>query len=273
MIIEKAYGKVNLALEIVGKREDGYHELKSIMVPVDIYDELYFEESDKIELISELKIEDNIILKAAKLLKETFNVNKGARITLVKRIPVAAGMAGGSADCSATLRGLAKLWKIDTTIDELAQLSAKLGSDTIYCVYNVPSAVFGRGEIVKPLNANLKANVIIINPRFPVSTKEIFMNHKIVKHEENDFNKLVESFYTDNVDNVNKNIYNDLEKTTFNLYPRLEELSKRISAYLPNIMMSGSGPTLFALTNDLPLLENVKKLFENECLIIISSLK
>ena len=104
-MIEKAYAKINLILDIVGKREDGYHEHKSLMIPLDFYDELTFEDSDTIQLISNVDIENNAILKTVELIKDTYHIQKGVKITLQKRIPIGAGLAGGSANISATIRG------------------------------------------------------------------------------------------------------------------------------------------------------------------------
>ena len=170
----KCPAKINLTLEVVNKREDGFHELETIMVPINLYDILYFEENNSNEMILlDNTIEDNSILKAAKLFQQTYKT-KGATIKLKKRIPLEAGLAGGSADSSATLRGLNRLFKLNIPLKELESLAAKLGSDNVFCLYNHAAICRGRGELLEFINDDFRFNVTVIKPSFGILTKEAF---------------------------------------------------------------------------------------------------
>lgn len=265
MVIEKAYAKINLTLDVINKREDGYHELKSIMSPLSLCDELIFEDYDDIVLEDNFNIKDNIILKAAHLLKEEYNVEKGAKIKLIKRIPIEAGLAGGSADASATLRGLNKLWGLGLKINELAKLSEKLGSDTIFCTYNRLAYVSGRGEKISFIPSNIDTYCLLIKPYFGVSTKKVFENHIINYKGTGRFEDCLKS-----IDSGKKiPVYNDLLGTTLEIYPELKDLFIEVQKYNKDVMMSGSGPTLYVLSNDRIHLNNLYRKFvsSNICFI------
>lgn len=239
MIIEKAYAKLNLTLEVKGKRKDGYHELESLIVPIDIYDVLYFENSS-IDSYEGIEIDNNNILKTVKLFKETFNISKCVKVKLEKNIPIQAGLAGGSSDSSAVLRGLNKLWELNLSNSELCKVAQNLGSDNPYCVYQRPMIMSGRGEILKSVNYHNDLPILIIKPSFGVSTKEIFNNYKASKGLKTDLNNLI--------------LFNDLEKITLNLYPELKDLYNYIKSFGFDVHMSGSGPTLFVIDNNIDAL-------------------
>lgn len=218
--MEKAYAKVNLYLHVLGKREDGFHNLDTLMVPIDLYDELYFYDCDEIIVDSEIK--DNIVLRVADYLYEKYKPNKKVRIVIKKRIPVGAGLAGGSADCSAALRGLNIFWKLNLSIEELAQISLLFGSDTLFCMYNKPAIIRGRGEHIKFFDVD-DATLLLVNPKINVSTKEVFRLYLETDKGEN-----------------------DLEMALLRLYP---ELNKMKEEYLKEglvLHLSGSGSTYFA---------------------------
>lgn len=242
MIKEYAYAKVNLTLEIKGKRDDGYHELESLIVPIDLYDELIFEEAN-IDLYVGPHIDNNNILKTVKLFKNEYNINKCVKVTLKKNIPIQAGLAGGSSDSSAVLRGLNRLWHLNKSFDELKALAEVLGSDNPYCVYQRPAIMRGRGEKLEFVDFKCNKNILLIKPDFGVSTKEIFQAFK------------------NNTTNKENEIFNDLEKTTLELYPKLNDLYKEIKSLGYEPHMSGSGPTLFVLGDDLTALD---KYFSNK---------
>ena len=154
MFVERAYAKLNLTLEVLGKREDGYHDLASIIQTVDLWDELEFEGGDGVEFEcsdESLNGTDNLVVKAAKVLHEAVGRNLGAKIVLRKRIPIAAGLGGGSADAAATLRGLNRLCGLGLSEDELVEIGAKVGSDVPFLVSGGTGLVGGRGETMEPL--------------------------------------------------------------------------------------------------------------------------
>ena len=179
MIYEKAHAKINLALDVVSKRNDGYHELKMIMIPLDLHDQLSFELHDDIILTSNLEIKDNAVLKTAYLIKEKYNVDQGVSINLTKHIPVGAGLAGGSADIAATIRGLNRLWNLNLNKDQLESVALSLGSDTLFCLYEKPAYVHGRGEYIEFLDSPEFDDIYLFYPNISVSTAHIFKPHVV----------------------------------------------------------------------------------------------
>jgi 4-diphosphocytidyl-2-C-methyl-D-erythritol kinase len=156
-LVVKAPAKINLSLDVLHKRPDGYHEVEMIMTTIDLADrvELTLLDSDKINILSHNRFvpddQRNLAFQAAQLLKERYHVNKGVTIMIEKNIPVAAGLAGGSSDAAATLRGLNKLWKLGLTLDELADIGSEIGSDVSFCVYGGTALAKGRGEKITEL--------------------------------------------------------------------------------------------------------------------------
>ena len=176
MIKEKAYAKVNLSLRVYPTNEDGYHNINSLMVPIDLYDELYFSFSDKDEVVTNIYIENNVILKTLKLFKETYKLKENVKIEVNKKIPIAAGLAGGSSDASATLRGLNRLFNLNISLKELEKLANMLGSDNTFTLYSKPAICTGRGEILDFISKIKEIPLIIIKPNLLLSTKTIYNN-------------------------------------------------------------------------------------------------
>jgi 4-diphosphocytidyl-2-C-methyl-D-erythritol kinase len=167
-ITEKACAKVNLTLEILGKRRDGYHNLASVMQTVDLYDTITISESDEIVVScddDQITPEINLATKAANVLNERAGTSNGARIAIEKKIPVSAGLGGGSTDAAATLRGLNKLWNIKLSLDELTEIGADIGSDVPFLVRGGTSLVQGRGEDVTPVTAAKIPKFLILTPK------------------------------------------------------------------------------------------------------------
>lgn len=244
MVIEKAYAKINLALEVVKKREDGFHELKMIMLPLELHDTLTFELSDHVELVSNIDIKNNAILKTVAYMQQKYRINENVKITLDKRIPIGAGLGGGSADISATIRGLNTLFGLNKTLSELEEDANALGSDTLFCLYNKPAYVHGRGDEIEFLNQVPITDIYLFNPGIEISTKEVFLNHKI-EEKTRDFSKLLEDYKNENLESFFKNTYNDLHKTAILISKELEKYEKNIKKVSKNAYMSGSGSTYF----------------------------
>ncbi len=179
-LLVKAPAKINLSLDVLHKRPDGYHEVEMIMTTIDLADriELTLLNQNKIHILSQNRyVPDdsrNLAYQAAQLLKDRFQVEKGVIISIEKTIPVAAGLAGGSSDAAATLRGLNKLWDLGLTIDELAELGSEIGSDVSFCVYGGTALAKGRGEIITRLPAPPTCWVILAKPFIGVSTSEVY---------------------------------------------------------------------------------------------------
>ena len=247
MAMEFAYAKLNLSLNILGKRPDGFHNLESIMVPVvDLYDTLEFEARDDNQfIIVDDAINDNIILKAAKLFQEKYHT-KGAIIKLTKRIPTEAGLAGGSADASATLRGLNKLFNLNISLHELEELASSLGSDTVFCLYNKAAICKGRGEILEFINFDFSFNTWILKPSFGLLTKDVFRHYKGVKTLIQT-NEILFSLKNNNIDKLDNFISNDLYEPASLVNNKIEKIVKILNENHLNAHMSGSGSTVFII--------------------------
>ncbi|MGM9971137.1 MAG: 4-(cytidine 5'-diphospho)-2-C-methyl-D-erythritol kinase [Anaeroplasmataceae bacterium] len=262
MIVEKAYAKVNLSLEVLDTREDGFHPVNTIMVPVDLYDELTFSPSDEIIYRPSYDIEDDIVIKALRLFYNKYKITKGVCITLEKGIPIQAGLAGGSSDAAATLRGLDKLFGINAELSELEDLANMLGSDVAYCLYQSASYCTGRGEIVQPIYKDYKKwDITLIKPDFGISTKAIYDAYVWDKtsHEEQT-KMIIEALENNDLDKLKKNIYNDLASISIFKTP-LYDIYKDVKELGYDVFLSGSGPTLFIL-GEKPNLDSIKKKYE-----------
>ena len=262
MIKEKAYAKINLTLDVVEKRVDGYHELKMIMIPIDFYDELYFEKNDEIVLESNIEIKENAILKTVELMKERYKINEGATIKLIKKIPLGAGLAGGSANIAATIRGLNQLWNLNLEKEELEEIALKLGSDTLFCLYNQPAYVYGRGDKIEWIPYPDIEAIYLFTSDIHVSTKEVFKHHRI-KHRFDRFPSVYHLYLNQEFEQFIEKTYNDLTKTTLKLYPTLKQKFYQIKKIDKNVKMSGSGATFYSVSfksNDLDFESKIKEI-------------
>jgi 4-diphosphocytidyl-2-C-methyl-D-erythritol kinase len=253
-LLVKAPAKINLSLDVLNKRPDGYHEVEMIMTTIDLADrlELSLLDNDKIMIQSQNRFvpddQRNLAYQAAQLLKDRYQVKKGVVISIDKSIPVAAGLAGGSSDAAATLRGLNKLWGLGLTLDELAELGAEIGSDVSFCVYGGTALAKGRGEIITELPAPPTCWVILAKPFIGVSTADVYRRLDANNIDHPNTQAMINSIYEGDYDQVCKNVGNVLESVTLNLHPEvalIKEQMKRFGA--DAVLMSGSGPTVFGL--------------------------
>lgn len=269
MIIERAYAKINLGLEVGALRTDGYHDMNTIMVPIDLYDELTFEETDFGIILmdnTEIKTEDNFVYKAAKLFMDEYGIEKGIIIKLDKKIPTEAGLGGGSSDAAATLRGLNRLFNTQKSLDELAVLAKKLGSDMPYCVYSRAAYCTGRGEIVKPLDIKvMPRDILLIKPPFGLSTKDVYSRKqfKTVGMHDEEFKTITVALETGSFDELKRGLFNDLEEPAFELIPDLQEIKSILLELGYTCIMSGSGTTICAFdeNNDFSRLDGRFKFY------------
>ncbi|MFQ5957528.1 MAG: 4-(cytidine 5'-diphospho)-2-C-methyl-D-erythritol kinase [Candidatus Brocadiales bacterium] len=247
-----APAKINLFLEVLGKRPDGYHELETVMQEIDLADTLTLEEVDRgIELTcTEPDIpcdEDNLVWKAARIFKEETGVEKGIRIHLVKRIPVAAGLGGGSSNAATMLKGLNTLW--DTGLSEtiLMDMAAQLGSDVPFFIKGGTALCKGRGEIVTPLAVRHRFSYVLLYPDIRVSTANVYNNLKIdLTRDKKDVNFLCKALLSDNVSALNSSLFNRLEEVALELYPELRKFMGLLESYLSNgVLLSGSGSAIY----------------------------
>ena len=251
----KAYAKINLGLDVVRKREDGYHEVCMIMQTVKLYDKLTFHllDEDVIRMKTNLGFlpvnEDNLVYKAVKLLKDTYQIKKGMEIDLFKCIPVAAGMAGGSTDCAAALVGASKLFGLSLSKQELMEYGVKLGADVPYCVLRGTALSEGIGEVLTPLPPIPDCYILIAKPPISVSTKFVYEHLDaagLCKHPEID--KMVEAIREGSLTGITDRMENVLETVTIPEYPVIEEIKDCMKEQgAMNALMSGSGPTVFGI--------------------------
>ncbi len=255
-LLVKAPAKINLSLDVLGKRQDGYHEVKMIMTTIDLADRLELMElaEDRIEILSHNRYvpddQRNLAYQAAKLLKEKFNVKKGVSITIEKTIPVAAGLAGGSSDAAATLRGLNKLWNLGLTIDQLAELGAEIGSDVSFCVYGGTAIATGRGEQIKHIKTPPSCWVILAKPHIGVSTADVYGNLKLNRVTHPNVDKMVDVINAGDYKGICDTVGNVLEDVTFAMHPEVARIKAQMKRFGADaVLMSGSGPTVFGLVH------------------------
>ena len=253
----KSRAKINLSIDVLGKRrEDGYHIVEMIMQTIDLYDNIQLKElnEDTILVKSECSYiplnEDNIVYKAARLIKEKMHIKKGIEIFIQKNIPVAAGMAGGSSNAAAVLVGLNKLWKLELSEDELRELGLELGADVPFCIAGGSALAEGIGEkltYIDGLNEDVK--ILVCKPDIFVSTKEVYQSLDFENIENRPDNKLlIESLKNDDIYAVSQNMVNVLEGVTSKKYEDIQNIEKIIMKNNAlGSMMSGSGPTVFGL--------------------------
>ncbi|MDR6227114.1 4-(cytidine 5'-diphospho)-2-C-methyl-D-erythritol kinase [Desmospora profundinema] len=252
----KAPAKINLTLDVLHKRPDGYHELEMVMTTIDLADRIDLTETSQgIQLESTsgfVPFDDrNLAYRAAALVKQRFSVNKGIHIVIHKKIPVAAGLAGGSSDAAATLKGLNQLWDLGLTMEELAELGLELGSDVPFCVRGGTAIARGRGEDLTPIAPPPPCWVVLAKPQHGVSTAEVFgalnLDHK---QERPDLDAMVQALETRNFHGVCHHLSNVLEQVTLTAYPKVARIKERMSAFgAEGVLMSGSGPTVFGLVS------------------------
>lgn len=264
MIVKEAYGKVNLGLDIIGRRSDGYHLVKMIMQSLDIYDTLTFEKQESgidITLAGEggkgLSLgEDNLIYKAAACIIERTDYKGGIRITLDKNIPIAAGMAGGSSDCAAALKGVNELLEAGLSEEELREIGVTLGADVPYCVMGGTALSEGIGEELTRLTPLPECVFVVAKPLCSVSTAEAYGGYdrlvemgRDIPHP--DIDAQVKALMAGDLEGVVSNFGNVLEYVTASLHPEIAELEKLMKeSGAMNAMMSGSGPTVFGIYKD-----------------------
>ena len=250
----KAYAKINLGLDVVRKLENGYHEVKMVMQTVGIYDVLEFERAESGIVITtdsgELPTgEDNLIYKAAKLMIETYRITEGVKIHLEKHIPIAAGMAGGSTDAAATLKGMNRLFDLGCTLRDLMELGVKIGADVPYCVMGGTALAEGIGEKLTPLAPAPDCYVLVAKPDINVSTKYVYEHldaQEIVKHP--DIDGMVEAIAEESLQGILDRMENVLETVTVSAYPVIQTIKDRMKELgAINSLMSGSGPTVFGI--------------------------
>lgn len=255
MVWEKAPAKINLSLDVLDRRPDGYHEVEMVMQTIDLADWVILEPEEDVRLTCShpaLPVDErNLAMRAAQLLRREAGVSEGAAIHLEKRIPLSAGLGGGSADAAAVLRGLNRLWRLGMSLDELAALGAELGSDVPFCVYGGTALARGRGERIERLPDCPPVWVVLVHPPIPVSTAAVYGRLRL-----NDIRnrpsteRMVDAVRRGDVEAIAREMGNVLETVTFALHPEVERLKAQMLRFgAMGALMSGSGPTVYGLVD------------------------
>lgn len=254
----KALAKINLGLDVLGKRENGYHDVRMVMQTIYLYDNVTMEKTEEAGIQLECNLfylpvdESNIAYKAAKLLMDEFDIKEGVHIVLDKHIPVAAGLAGGSANAAAVLVGMNRLFSLGLTQEELMERGVSLGADVPYCVMRGTVLAEGIGEVLTPLPPLPKCCVLIAKPGISVSTKTVYEKLDSQEIEEHpDIDGILEGLKQGDLLKVASSMGNVLETVTIGDYPVIEQIKDAMKeAGALNAMMSGSGPTVFGIFDD-----------------------
>lgn len=254
----KALGKINLGLDVLGRRPNGYHDVRMVMQTVYLYDQILLEKTDKEGISLETNLfylpvnENNLAYRAAKMLIDEFAMKEGVHISLEKHIPVAAGMAGGSSNAAAVLYGMNRLFQLGLTDQELMDRSVQLGADVPYCIMRGTVLAEGIGEKLTPLPAMPKCHVLLAKPPISVSTQKVYEKldaQEVTKHP--DIDGILLGLQTGDLKKITSSMGNVLENVTITEYPQIERIKdvmKEEGAL--NAMMSGSGPTVFGIYDD-----------------------
>ena len=246
-LIEKAPAKINLGLDVLYRRQDGYHELEMVMSSVDLADHLFFEEITEDKIIVEtnkafLPVDErNNVYQAALLLKNKYNIKTGVKIFVKKNIPVAAGLGGGSTDCAAALRGINQLWNLGCSLEELAEIGLEVGTDVPYCVYGSTAFVGGKGEEIQVLPSMPQCWVVLVKPRMSVSTRTVFreVDTQAIQHQ--DIHGLAEAIREQDYQQMIKKMGNSLEDITGKRHPVIHQIKERMIKYGADAALMSAG--------------------------------
>lgn len=255
----RAPAKLNLTLDVLGRRPDGFHEIVSVMVPLGLHDVVEIEESPELWVTSDLPGlpdgPENLAYEAATLLRSVTGTDRGARIHLSKRIPVAAGLAGGSTDAAQALVGLNRLWGLGLSQEDLLELAGRLGSDVPFCLLSHPALAKGRGEVLTELSSASPLPVVLAKLDVPKSTGEVYRSLRLQAPEalrsRPNLPLVLQGLKEGNPGTIARGLGNVLETVMFERFPALSALKDALlEAGALGVGMSGSGPTLFALVAD-----------------------
>ena len=268
----KARAKINLGLDVVRKREDGYHEVRMIMQMINLYDRITLRRSTEpgIRVTTNLPYlpvnEDNLVYRAAKLLMEEFKVTEGAEIELQKYIPVAAGMAGGSSDAAAVMVGVNRIFHLGLTKKQLMERGVKIGADVPFCIMRGTALAEGIGEVLTPLPAMPHCSLVIAKPKIHVSTKFVYGNLKASELKEHpDIDGQVQALREGSLEQLVAKMGNVLETVTVPTYPVIDEIKRTmLKNDAMGAMMSGSGPTVFGIFEREERAQEVCRLLKKE---------
>lgn len=253
-----AYAKINLGLDVIGKRPDGYHEVRMIMQTIGLHDKLSINtiHNPNIKMKTNLPFlpvnDKNIVYKAVSLIKEKYQIKEGIYINLKKRIPVSAGLAGGSTDAAAALIGMNKLFGLDLSLENLMDIGVTLGADVPYCLIGGTALSEGIGEKLTSLPPFPDSNILIVKPNINVSTKKIYGNFDLSKVENHpNIDGIITGIKDNNLQEATNHFANVLETVTVKMHPKINIIKETmLNQGALTSLMSGSGPTVFGIFDD-----------------------
>lgn len=270
--IIKAPSKINLAIDVLNKREDGYHDIDIVTLPLQLHDSLELEvfpakygtflTCDDNSIICD---ESNLVYKAYRLMKKKYNFDSGMRIKIYKNIPVEAGLGGGSADAAALINGLNKIFKLKMTDQEKIDIAIQIGSDVPYCLFNRPARMRYKGDQLDFIDVKKNWAVLLIQPDQGLSTGGVYKVSDTIKGDKPDIEKLIEGLKLGDDKLIQENMKNGLQNASISILPEIKILIDKLKEEgLTKVMMSGSGSTVFALDEDVNKLKKIAKKFEDE---------
>lgn len=265
-IIIESYGKINLGLDVLYKRQDGYHEIRTIMQQISLSDTLALEEiKEGIILSSNSKSipldSSNLAYKAWEKIKEKTGINKGINIKIGKNIPVSAGLAGGSSNAAAVLKGLNELWELDLNDEELKDIGVEIGADVPFCIVGGTALAEGIGEKLTKLKPFTGKNLLLVNPGICISTAETYKKLKLQNKAKIDIEEIISYIENDNLKALSESMINVMEDVVIGDYPIVAEIKDDLMKYgALSSLMSGSGSTVFGLFDHIDKLNYCKSI-------------
>lgn len=264
-IIIESHGKINLGLDVLYKREDGYHEINTIMQEIDLRDTLTIRDR-KEDIVLKCNHKDlpldstNLVYKAWKKIQEKTGINRGIEVDIHKRIPIAAGLAGGSSNAAKTLIGINKLWGLGLNEEELRNIGVEIGADVPFCIMGGTALATGIGEKLERLKGFVGKDLLIINPGMSISTAEVYNSLKLTNKPRVDINKIISSIENNDLKSLGENMVNVMEEVVVDKYPIIREIKEDMVSYgALASLMSGSGPTVFGFFDDMEKLQFSKE--------------
>ena len=263
MITKKAHAKLNLSLDVTGKRENGYHDIKTLMVMTDLYDEMKFSKSDKLEILGDFDFDmkENFIYKAYLALRDYVAKDLPFKVEIEKNIPMAGGLAGGTSNGAGTFYALNDLYDLKIPKKDLIKLSSSLGADFTYMMTGGTKLASGIGEILEEVRPIELDNVLVVNPGYGVSTKEVYESIKI-EEKRIDFDDVLKALYDLDIKRLNKVLENKMEDVVFEKHRDLLEIKNKMREFNSASLMSGSGATIFGIFENKNDLEDAYRHFK-----------
>ena len=263
MITKKAHAKLNLSLDVTGKRENGYHDIKTLMVMTDLYDEMKFSKSDKLEILGDFDFDmkENFIYKAYLALRDYVAKDLPFKVEIEKNIPMAGGLAGGTSNGAGTFYALNDLYDLKIPKKDLIKLSSSLGADFTYMMTGGTKLASGIGEILEEVRPIELDNVLVVNSGYGVSTKEVYESIKI-EEKRIDFDEVLKALYDLDIKRLNKVLENKMEDVVLKKHRDLLEIKNKMREFNSASLMSGSGATIFGIFENKNDLEDAYRHFK-----------